>query len=647
MRLKLKLNLDSLARASFSDTFYFFFDDIANMENWHNEDENVTALDFYQASNYRQLYIYLDGNDTPSYDERDQDIEELALNGYTLKFECTIADSSFNRLVEFIEKGIIELDIDGITSIYVYRLNDEKDKLNKNLIPITIITGTFKAPLGIKNIEIDVVNYDIDNSYNYIFIPKLKRYYYVINIQFVNKEFTRLILQEDVLMSWKELIKLQNAFVTRYEGSNNVDLVDDRFPVEDMPTVTYYTPQNASQSNVVQLKYIMDQISGSIEKRPNVLVSSMEQLIAYFPTDNDNIIAPTGSNLPNIQSRRGAHEGVYLMNVNDYNKILGACLINDAPASFIKSVILLPFDLLEIYPDAGNSLASKTQNFWAGKWGLDSTGFVEGPLSDNAPTFWFTVKGGSPYIVIADFYFDSVRGGIEIGPRYLDFSPNTQWEIYIPFCGWIQIDAKPLYNKRVMIYYTFDIDTGNSTAYIYNKTDSKVVWSGNCQIGMKLLLTTTNAEELARQKNATSLNLIMGLMNSALSIGVGANTGNSNAVIKGLGSIGGNIVSAINSYNSLIERAQMTYGSSDNALYSPNVVTIRKTTHDPIITNVNERTIYNHLNGSPYRHTVNIGSLISSYYMEVGVIHFDAKGYNIYNDEITEIVQLLQNGVIL
>ena len=646
MRLSIKLDLHTLVSTSFSDTFYLEFTNITDMSHWY-ADEDVTGLEFNQGSNIKTMYVFTDGDDTPTYDEQDGNIVYLSDNDEYITFTCDIADTSLSRVIEFIEKGIIELDQNGKTSLILYRLNDEKDKLNKSLIPITIIEGNFKAPLGIKNIELDVINYNIDNSYNYVFIPRLNRYYYVTNIQLTTKDYTRLQLQEDVLMSWKNLIKLQNAYVTRYEGSNNVDLVDDRFPVEDIPTVTYYTPRNAVSSNVVQLKYVMDQISGSVEKRPNVLVSSMEKLVAYFPTDNDNIIAPTDSNLPNIQSRRGAHEGVYLMNINDYNKILGACIINDAPASFIKSAILLPFDLLEIYPDAGSSLTTKTKNFWAGKWGLDTTGFVEGTLSANAPTFWFTVKGGSPYIVIADFFFDQLRGEIEIGSRYLDFSPNTQWEIYIPFCGWVQIDAKPLYNKRVMIYYTFDIDTGNSTAYIYNKTDAKVVWSGNCQIGMKLLLTTTNAEELARQKNATSLNLIMGLMNSALSIGVGANTGNSNAVIKGIGSIGGNVVSAINSYNSLIERAQMTFGSSDNALYSPNAVTIRKTTHIPIITNVNEMSIYNHLNGNPYRHTVNIGSLTSNYYIEVGEIHFDAKGENIYSTEIDEIVALLKAGVIL
>ena len=33
--------------------------------------------------------------------------------------------------------------------------------------------------------------------------------------------------------------------------------------------------------------------------------------------------------------------------------------------------------------------------------------------------------------------------------------------------------------------------------------------------------------------------------------------------------------------------------------------------------------------------------------MEVGEIHFDAKGYDVYSTEIDEIVALLKNGVIL
>ena len=49
----------------------------------------------------------------------------------------------------------------------------------------------------------------------------------------------------------------------------------------------------------------------------------------------------------------------------------------------------------------------------------------------------------------------------------------------------------------------------------------------------------------------------------------------------------------------------------------------------------------------PYNKYVNIGSLTSNNYIEVGEIHFNPKGNEIYQDEISEIVALLKSGVIL
>ena len=198
-----------------------------------------------------------------------------------------------------------------------------------------------------------------------------------------------------------------------------------------------------------------------------------------------------------------------------------------------------------------------------------------------------------------------------------------------------------------MVYFTFDMDTGLSTCYIYNATEHNIIWSASCQIGMKLSIAVSNAEELAREKQATSLNLIMGLMTSMVSMGVGGATANPVAMVGGIMGTGKTITNAVNSFNSMIEKAQITYGSSDTALYSPDKIVIRKTTHTRILTTVDEQNRYKHINGYPYNKYVNIGSLSSDNYIEVGEIHFNPKGNEIYQDEINDIIALLKGGVIL
>lgn len=642
MHLKISLDLTALNNASFSSSFYFEFENVSNIENWYDPEEDVTALEFYNGSTSKIIYVFLNGGTTPSYDQTD-DLYELAdVRDQPIIFECDIPQSQYDRLYEFYKLGIIDIiPSANKTVVLAFRLKSDRDHVNKDLKLVTIIEGSFKAPLGIKSFELDVISYDIDNSYNYVYIPRLKRYYYVSTPQLVTNSYTKLILQEDVLTSWKTLILQQNAFVTRYGASTRVLLYDNRYPVIDETNETYITPTTTTGASVVSFKLVMDALPGSVERAPNVFMKATCDMLTLTDTSQD-ISAPTGTGLPNIQSKRHAQEREYLMNINTLGQVVRACINNNAPASFIHSALLLPFDLRDIFTDetSGNYIYVGDKVLGSGnEWKAmnETTG---------APTCFMTKQGGSPYIKVADFYFNST-GGITLNSNFLDYSPNTQWEIYLPFVGWQVLNPVSVIGKRIQVYYTFDFDTGLSTCFVYNYTNQKVVWSGSCQIGMKMTLATTNSNELTIQKNATTLNLITGLMTGAISTIVGAKTGHASQVSGGLTGMVGTVTGAVNSYNALIERAQITYGTSDNALYSPMSVCIRKTTHAKILTTTAQEDKYKELNGYPYNDYVALSSLTTGNYIEVGDIHFDPKGENIYNVEIDEIVALLKNGVIL
>lgn len=645
MHVKISLDLTALDNATFSSNFYLNFDNITYLSNWHDpeEERDVTALEFYNNTNNKEINVFLNGATTPDYTQRD-DLYELAeTREEPLILECDIPESQKDNFYTLYSLGIITLiPHENKTLVIAYRLNSERDYIEKTLKFITIIEGSFKAPLGIKNIDLDVVDYDIDNSYNYVYFPKLKRYYYITNIQLITNDYTRLLLQEDVLMSWKTLIKQQNAFVNRYENAIDKHLVDERYPVKDIANISYYTPTNVSGSSVTSFKFVMDTIPQTTKKAPNVLLKVKGEAITYLGNPI-NITPPSASGLPEIQSKRGSYDHYYLLSIGEYNTIVSACIKNDAPATYIHSALLLPFDLRDLFDI---STIDTSVKMYVGNYVLDAqaTWKNAGQESEYAPTFVETYLGGSPYIVVADFMFNSTSG-LDISDNYLDYAPNTLWEIYLPFVGWITLDARQLYNARVKIYYTFDFDTGLSTAYIYNQTNTKIIWAGSCQLGMKLSIAVSNAEELARQKQATSLNLIMGLMSSALSIGAGAYSGNAVAVMGGIMGASKTITSAVNTYNAMIEKGQITTGSPDNSLYSTKDVVIRKTTHSKVLTTTDEENNYKHLNGYPFRDYVALSTLTSGY-VEIGDIHFDPKGQNIYNAEIDEIVGLLKGGVI-
>lgn len=646
MNLGIKLNLTTFRTATLTDDFSIVFDSITDLTNWDGsqtvEAEHVVGLEMYYHDGEKYLGVETDNPVQQPEDEfYDNDVDRPAGTGGYIAFKCKLADTDLAVVLKLISLGIIELNQFGKTSVICYRLNDEADHMTKTLTAITIIEGKFSAPLGIKTLELDVVDYDIDNSYNYVYISKLKRYYYVTNPILTTKDYTKLVLQEDVLMSWKSLILQQSAYVTRYGASSNKYLVDDRYPVSDEPTVTFMKPNNVTGATVVPFKYVMD-ITGGVEK-PNIICKTSSQIVTFLG-DNTDVSAPAGSGLPNIRGTKSKLNKVYLLNIDDYSGIVRACLLDDAPATYIHSVILLPFDLSVIFPNA----SMRNSNLLAGDKWLSQDGGIHWVSSAgiNDPVFPETNMSAMPYIIVADFNFGA-SGDITLSYNYLDYSPNTLWEMYIPFVGWVTLDPVQVIGKRIMVYFTVDIDTGLSTCYIYNKTDKKVVWSGTCQLGMKLSLAVTNAEELARQKQATSLNLIMGLVSSMASMGIGGYTGNPVAMVGGVMGMAKSITGAVNSFNSMIEKAQITYGSSDNALFSPNEIYIRKTTHAKLITSVDEENRYKKINGYPYKQYVALSSLTTGNYIEVGEIHFDYGNENIYAEEVNEIVALLKNGVIL
>lgn len=534
-------------------------------------------------------------------------------------------------------------------TIRTYKLNCQRNIVNKtigmttayNLVIVSTLYGDFKNAVALKNpiIDIDITTTSYD--FNYVYIVELNRYYFVEKIDLVFNNVVRLSLVEDVLMSHATLIKSQNAYVTRYENAVNNDLlIDDRLPREDVPTIAYVEPTPLSTvTNIIDFDFDVGNNHPSILLVTRATVSDINTIDKIYPPNE-------ASELNTISGAKSVNDHYYLINRETYNKLITANIHTATPESYIQSILYLPFDLLDIYPDAINT----DSHIYSGDFYLmqyNEINWDHLPISTTYTSIktWETDKSGSPYIKVADFYFNDAGGNIPITETYDDLSPNiTQWEIYLPFVGWIQLsNVQDLYGDRIIIYYTFDINTGNSTVYVYNSTKECVVYSSQCQIGIPLPTISTNIDSIARQQQATSLNTFMGLLTSALSVGVGVVSSNPVAIAGGVLSAGKTVVSTVNTLNSLIEHAQMTFGGSKTALYSPNKVTIKKIKHNAVSNT--DSNIYGKTQGYPYRAYISLSNL--SGYIEVGDINFNPMFNDIYNDEINEIVTLLKNGVIL
>lgn len=226
MKLRIKLDLENWATATskVSDNLNYILSNI---------DIIVSLLDNFTRivitwNPTLQLYVFvLYNGSTVIGTYSGQDL--LDAMGTNLTIDCNPSYSLLEdaRLLESVYFINLSDEIRGVTNILTYNLNDEKDHINKSLNTYGYLTGNFKSPLSIKRIDIDIEEFGTE-GFNYVYIPLLKRYYYVVDIQYMNNKFTRLILQEDVLMSWQALIKQQTAFVERCGTPTMYDLfIDD------------------------------------------------------------------------------------------------------------------------------------------------------------------------------------------------------------------------------------------------------------------------------------------------------------------------------------------------------------------------------------------------------------------------------------
>ena len=595
------------------------------------------------TNNYKCVVFNLYGSIIATYHG-----SEIQTNlGNNAIIECNYLSTVLNRFYELHKLNLINLDVEGITNVLTYRLIGKKNVVSKSLDVVGVMSGNFKAPLGIKNIELDVINYDIKNSYNYVFIASLNRFYYVTNIQLINKDYTKLLLQEDVLMSWSDLIRLQNAFVTRYENSGNNFLVDVRRPLKDIQTVSKVnlspTPSATSKVNTTFTLSTDSSI-------PNFLIATKIKWGILYGYNVDTPSLDDGY-LPTLAPHNAPQQKIYFMKRDDVDSMFEACIKDDATATYLDAIMWLPFDPTQPF----NLNAPAKNNLYIGDKQLyhsvSETKFVDrtqGLTDAEKPTCSYDTVDTyrniyqSVYLCI----FDGKWVVNTTDDDYWEkFEPYSHYELYVPFVGYVDIQSRDFFNKRILVYYTMDIKTGQATAYIYNEDDHIVIWSGGCQLGFKLDVTQTNTLENTKQKQSLDLNMILGLVSSAVSIGIGVASENPVAIVGGVLSAGKTIASNVNANRMIFNKGQTTYGSYDGSLYSLMNVFLRWTYNDEIYMDSTTKSIYKKLQGLPYNEYKTLWNL--SGYVEIGDMTFESLRKDIYSAEIDEIVALLKGGVIL
>ena len=105
--------------------------------------------------------------------------------------------------------------------IDLYKNTTEENAIEKIITDKKTIEGTLKTTIDITNFSVIFNFFEDWNNYNYVYIEKLKRYYFVESKRIVNNSLVEYDLIEDVLMSFKDLIREQNILLTESETAFN------------------------------------------------------------------------------------------------------------------------------------------------------------------------------------------------------------------------------------------------------------------------------------------------------------------------------------------------------------------------------------------------------------------------------------------
>lgn len=474
--------------------------------------------------------------------------------------------------------------------------------------------------------DITFISNDVSLYYaNYVYIPEFKRYYYINDIIVVTNALIQINTDVDVLMSFKDDILTLDAFIGRNEYNYDDTLVDDKLNYHNYYNVVEYDNIGADD----------DSVNIKFDASPDILLDDpYRYLFSYMLVGSDDNYAIDGTQeaygpLPSVEPFKFVSGAVYsiITDISGITDILKRAQKDDNIRSYIYTCMAYPF----VIPTEAPNVVSMTFSFGS----VDRTITIDhGKVIKNPK-----------YLVLSTFdvndYIDS---------DYI--SSISKYELYVPFGGYIQLNYSQVVGKKLSIVYSIiNYTTGEGTYYILNMTDNVILASGQCILGIKMPLSTTNAMEVSdNQQNIMSslaLKTIATTVGAVMGVVGGYMTGGPTGALMAYGSVVGATASlasaggtALAQLNTNYDRAQVDNISSNGGLYNALTPKFRITRPVPKSDDGNYKKFY----GKPTKATHKLSTLRGFTIVD------DIQLTNITNaldNELNDIKALLMNGVIL
>ncbi|MBO5424430.1 MAG: M23 family metallopeptidase [Lachnospiraceae bacterium] len=375
-----------------------------------------------------------------------------------------------------------------IMDIILYKCTDETNAFPKTLTKGVTISGTLRGECDILSpvlVFTGVNSFEWFKTYNYMYIPDFGRYYFVSEMNLTSNASIEISCTIDVLQSWKDDINNLSAVVARNEFESDPYIIDDMVimtPTDNVKLVNPTAGRDFDESKDVEdLNFI---IHTAAEESPAGLPVNPEYVgIPFFGFGGSFAIL----NLIQIKE---------LFNEFWNTDFLANLFTNYGEKSkMVTSLRVYPFNVT-------------TMEYGTWQTGLPYEGIEFGneviSISNTAPS---VIKNPSKQFIFIKSDLNKC-----LTNSYMDYSTITEYKIFLPYIGYVDIDSIYLY-KSEQIYIDFKLDLVSGILYakiisVDSDGNNIEICSASNKVGVDIPLSGTDTTIIRDKIISTALTAV-------------------------------------------------------------------------------------------------------------------------------------------
>ena len=317
---------------------------------------------------------------------------------------------------------------------------------------------------------------DVLPDYNYVYIPRVRKYYFISDWEYVEHKNWVAHCQVDVLATWRTDIALQNLYVVRSASRRDQNIVDMLYPAKADATCS---------SSVMSSPWMYN---GSVTVDRGCFIVGCDSENGRFGSVNYYVLTPTQlTQLCTYLTTKFVSESKSF-SISDASIALQNSLVN--PMQFIRSCMWFPIQsssLSGLYTVEAVKVYNQTITYTSG--GTDYT-MTAGALTNAAlykPSSLMLTKINHP---------QATDNG-----AYMNCSPFTDVQLKVPPLGVVNLDATLLANSsNPFIEHTVDLITGKVIMEV--KTGTVTLNRLSTQLGVPIQLSQVTRDYQGVVNNA-------------------------------------------------------------------------------------------------------------------------------------------------